>query len=218
MATYRSLLSDNSTSDPVPKPRPRLFYTELTLLHHAHVLFSASSFLSTDSRSVQNLKSLSRDDDTPDNKSKGSRVHLCCKRIKEARVPGSTVSPHRAAKRPLQASGSRREVGHTQGPAGREGARGQRVGKGRAVGVPPTPACRRPPRSARVQCWFPAQPPRGRTRRCHRSRRTRRSQAGPPRVPLWRPPYYQVPALQLSPPASQPWRPRADVQTSWRAD
>lgn len=105
------------------------------------------------------------------------------------------------------------------GPGGKSATlKVQRVGKGRAVGVPPTRACRRPPRSARVQCWFPAQPPRGRTRRCRRSRRTRRSRARPPRVPLWRPPYYQVPALQLSPPASQPWRPRADVQTSWRAD
>lgn len=63
MATDKSLLSDNSTSDPVPKPHPSLFSTELRLLHHARVLFSASFFLSTDSRSVQNLKLLSRDAD-----------------------------------------------------------------------------------------------------------------------------------------------------------
>lgn len=130
-------------------------------------------------------------------------------------MPGSvaTVSPYRAANGPLQASGSQREVGHSLGPSGPRGARGQLVGKGRAVGVPPTPASRRPPRSARVQYPAPAPPPRGRTRRCGRSRRTPRSPARPPQVPLWRPPYYQVPALQ-SPPAFQPWRPRGDVQTS----
>lgn len=74
MATDKSLLSDNSTSDPIPKPHPNLFSTELRLLHHARVLFSASFFLSTDSRSVQNLNYYLETLTTVDNKIKG-RVH-----------------------------------------------------------------------------------------------------------------------------------------------
>lgn len=124
-----------------------------------------------------------------------------CRGRRGCLTPIATISLKRAAKAPLQTSGSPQPGGSAQ-------SQGQRAGAGGLVPTHP-PRHRRPPRSARAPCRVPSPPRCGRTRRRCRSPRAPRSRARTPQVPLWGLPHCQEePGPQLGPLASQPWRPR----------